>query len=305
MMKVTPLLDLYPKELEPFKSTPLFSLFTKIQVLHADSVDYSRSPLSLPLDAAQTIAVGHALPFDQVIRLMHEGGLRHVVQSSRENFVFDLLVSALMLNKPAAFQANPQPYFTRQVEGLIDLARTSQAIEFPVTGSEDKPGILKKARAFLSENPSTAAIVQPAAIIIDEMIMNAVYDAPSEVRPLDHGAGEDRSKPSKLAPHETARVFLSYDSKRLLIGCEDPFGSVNDVKLLKRLHELYSDPDNIAPILSGPGAGLGCKVMIDYSCGFYMTVARGKKTVVCASMPLNVSIRKFETLPKHMHFCCF
>jgi hypothetical protein len=304
-MQITRLVSHFGKELAPFNGSPLFGYFEKINVFNADSVDFSRPKLELNLDPSNTIAIAHALPFDQVVRLLYECDLRHVVQSSRENFVFDLVISALMLNKPAAFQVNPQPYFTRQIDGLVDLAKTSQATEYVITGSDDKHLILKQARAFLSYNPLTAAVTQPAAIIIDEMIMNAIYDAPGEMRRRANGAIEDRSKPSRLAPNEQARLFLSYDNRRLLIGCEDPFGSVDDSKLIKRLHQIYSELDNVKPILDGPGAGLGCKVMIDYSCGFYMTVSRGKKTVVCASIPLNVSIRKFESLPKHMHFCVF
>lgn len=305
MSSLVPLLKRFPKELEPFQKTQLHTLFSTINTFDADNIDFNQPRLQLNIDPTSTIAVARALSFDKVIRLLHEGGFRHIVQSSRENFVFDLVISALMLNKPEAFQSNPQPYFTRQIEGLIDLAKTTQAAEYLVTGSDDKPQILKQARAFLSENPATAAVIQPAAIIIDEMIMNAIYDAPAEVRRLEGGAHDDRSRPTKLKESERARVFLSYDAKRLLIGCEDPFGSVNEKKLIKRLHELYSDLDNVAPILDGAGAGLGCKVMIDYSCGFYMTVSKGKKTVVCTSIPLNVSIRKFESLPKHMHFCVY
>jgi hypothetical protein len=305
-MKIYPLLQRFAKELEPFRSSPLFPLYGKINVLDADAIDFNSGKLDLSkVDASNTIAIGQALEFDKVTRLLHEGGIRHVVQWSRENFVFDIVISTIMLNKPSAFQANPQPFFTRQQEGLMDLARTTQWTEFTVKGSEDKSSLLKMARVFLNETPATAAVVQPAVTVLDEMIMNAVYDAPSEVRKLPNGAHEDRSQPVVLAPNEYARVFLSYDSKRLLIGCEDPFGSVNEEKLISRLHQLYSDPDNVSPIVGGPGAGLGCKVMIDYSCGFYMAVKKGQKTLVCCSMPLNVSIRKFESLPKHMHFCYF
>jgi hypothetical protein len=169
----------------------------------------------------------------------------------------------------------------------------------------DKREIIHRSRDFLAMTQRTLTVAQAAGVIIDEMIMNALYDAPSDVRGLARHAHIDRSVPVQLEPGEEAKLFLSYDDSRLLIGCEDPFGSVNEPKVIGRLRDLYGGDQAVSPIMHGAGAGLGLKAIIDYSCGFYMVVQRKKRTLVCCSLPLNVSLRKFESLPKHIHFCSF
>ena len=112
----------------------------------------------------------------------------------------------------------------------------------------------------------------------------------------------DRAKNIELPDQKKAKIFITHDERRLLIGCEDPYGSVSRLKLLNQLKKVFKQGGELpSPNEGGAGAGLGSKMMIENSCGYFMVVDQNKKTLVCTALPLGVSYMKAERMSKNMH----
>ncbi len=297
------ILEKFAAELIKLNSPSLLNVLEDINLVDLDA-NSAEAIISSKYNVPMTIAIGSDIPMGHCLELCTKTSIRHFVQRNRENFFFELFAAALMLKKPATFMKNPAPFFISKIAKEIDSSNVNHSIEISFVASNEKDRVMSEILDFIQKHPQINHFTGSVLQVVDEMMMNALYDAPAGRKGGGMYVDLDRKMPTSLKENEFAKVFLALDQHKLLIGCEDSFGSVNEAKLLKRLHTVYTDP--ITRPLSGTGgAGLGCKIMIENSSGFYVIVNRYSKTLFCCSMPLGTSFIKAQTLPKHFHYCFF
>lgn len=291
------LYERFSKEFSSLKSSSIIPLLKTISVC-----DLSE-PLPNQLDPKRTIFLGSKNQISESIPLFQKHGAEHFVQIDRDGFIYDLLAASIMLQKPEAFIKNPLPFFINHFkpneEG--DNVR-STTLEF--NSSFEKSALLLQISQFLEANPKASNFIESIHMIADEMIMNAMYNAPVDPAGAPIFMNMDRAEAVELPGDKKAKIFITHDERRLLIGCEDPFGSVSRYKIMQQFAKVYRG-DQASPNTGGGGAGLGCKMMIDHSCSFYMVVQKSKRTLVCCSLPLGVSYMKAERMSKNLHLVFF
>lgn len=292
------LLDKYSNELKNLNSKVIEPLFKNIDVYDID-VDTPKD-----LDPKTSIFVGHKAPISEVVDLMANSEVEHFVQTDKEGFIYDLFAAAVMLQKPAAFIKNPLPFFISNFKPDKSDPGSVRSTTLTFGSSSEKSPVLHAISDFVRENPKTSNFIEAVHMIADELIMNSLYNAPVQANGKPMFMDHDRNTLVELPKGAKAKLFITHDKRRLLIGCEDPFGSVNRFKLMKQLGKVFKDDLSAANAGTG-GAGLGCKMMIENSCGFYMVVKKGVRTLVCCALPLGVSYTKAERMSKNMHMVFF
>jgi hypothetical protein len=105
----------------------------------------------------------------------------------------------------------------------------------------------------------------------------------------------------KLIDGKKARLFAAEDGQRLLVGIEDPFGSLDVKAYLNRIHKCYSSVKDSINFGEG-GAGIGSYIIFNAGSSLYYGVKPGQTTLLICVLPYKMSRRQREDLPKHLHW---
>lgn len=144
--------------------------------------------------------------------------------------------------------------------------------EWPVLSSEDKEEIISRVDRVIEGNGDTHEFLrQRAALMLDEMLENALYGAPRDVSGNRmYAKGEKRS----LIPGENILVRCAYDGERLFLEVSDSWG-----KLTPETVQGYITI-NLAQDTSADRAGRGLFFMWKFMKDFYVNLVPGLKTSV-------------------------
>ena len=251
--------------------------------------------------AANAILLGGAVSAASALKLLAETRVGHFVQASRADFLYELLLSCMIMGNLDAFLNDPQPFLFAPRGGKGPPPGERRAKTFEFRASTEKAGLIHGIENFGGRSDLTRPFVDRCLTIADELASNALFAAPVG------GDGEALFKhlprdarvayPDKYA---SARMVISHDSRRLLLACVDPFGSLNRDLLLAKMTSAYGK-DGMATPQGGSGAGLGCRLMVESSTEFYAVVRPGKLSLVCCSFAIDSGLRAIDAMPKHLH----
>jgi hypothetical protein len=227
-------------------------------------------------------------------------GFEQFAQQKRDDFGQELLVSSLMIGKSKSFLKNPIPFF---FSGFRDpnsgTSETDRNIVLSITKSTDKQPILDRLNDFLSQNSQLDAISDLCVQVADELISNAAYSAPVD------GSGnhifQETPRTTEIVFVEKRRptFFCGYSSQRVVVGCQDQYGSFSKSGLVKHLSKALKDEKTSARVNTG-GAGLGMKYMVENSANFYLYCDPGITSLVACGFLLK-GMRANLTSAKHFH----
>lgn len=136
------------------------------------------------------------------------------------------------------------------------------------------------------------------AQLADELIMNAMYDAPVDEKGQPKYAHR-RKEPIQLLPHERPTFGYGSDGTRIVIAVADPFGGLTREAVFGGLHRSLTTGRMDT---SGGGAGLGMMLIHQAAKVVFFDVIPGAKTQVTAVLELDVPPRQMRKLPGSVHF---
>ena len=110
-----------------------------------------------------------------------------------------------------------------------------------------------------------------------------------------------RSSAVEMEPGAHAELFMASDGQILLLGCEDPYGTLQPPKVLNKLRDCYSFGVSQAINFGQGGAGIGCFLMMEQSSSYFLMANPGIKTTVMTCLPLGVPVRVSSAIPKNLH----
>ena len=248
----------------------------------------------------QTVVVADNLSLREAIALW---SLRfeHCIQTSRADFPQELLASALMTSRPQAYAKNPIPFFFSGFQQpkagqLVDTNMSAQ-----ITGSSDKHKILERLTQFLNAHPRTGRVEDLCIQTADELITNAVFSAPVNFKGDHMYQDSDRRMQVFLPQNKTGTFFAAVSDQRVIIGCEDRYGSLTRSLFLHHAESISSEM--VAAKGLTRGAGLGFKFMISNAANFYLYSERTQRTLIACSFLLT-GLEANLNSAKHLH-CSF
>lgn len=138
--------------------------------------------------------------------------------------------------------------------------------------------------------------------IAEEMMMNALHDAPRAAGYFDETSSQENVT-VKLKPEHASMLSYGFDGRIFGLSTRDPFGSLEKEKLFFYLKKVL-DRDNVSKIIDTKkeGAGLGLFKIL-YSChGLVCNVKKNKATEVIALVDVQQQVRDFAKAPRSIHF---
>ena len=269
-------------------------LLTKIPVMHYPE---DRAQLSSVVPSYVVLVVRDATTLE-IINLVDQG-FQHCVRAERADFAPELLAASLMTMKPEAFVRNPLPFFFNGFRSP-DPKDPDKNLTLKIQTSTEKATLLDWLDVFLQQNPRTSGVRELCVQCADEMLTNALYNAPikpSGVRPFESWS---RTQTVTLPVDHAATLFACFSDERVVVGCTDPFGSLNRDSLLNHLRHAFRDP-LLRPRTGQAGAGLGFRYLIENSAGFYLISQPGRRTLIACGFLLR-GLRANLNVAKHFHF---
>ena len=139
--------------------------------------------------------------------------------------------------------------------------------------------------------------------ISEELLMNAIYDAPVDEEGNSLYAGVHRSNKVNLKPNEYSELSFACDGQTLAIAVCDPFGSLKKEKFhnyIKKVVRRHEGIKIIDPKKGGAGLGL---FKILYSChALICNSMPNKKTEVISLINIHQQIRDFSKMARSLHY---
>jgi hypothetical protein len=189
------------------------------------------------------------------------------------------------------------------VEQLLEWGSTTR-VWSPADSVEIEP-IVSEVRALAESSSPHPRVADRVGECAYELLMNAVYDAPSLADGTPRYA-MDRTQHVQLEDWERPTLQLATDGVRLALSATDPFGGLQRWHVFESIARGLSasateDGAGVVDSSRG-GAGLGFFKMFSGASTLLVTVDRGRATEVTLFWDLDVHPRDLRAAPSSVHF---
>ena len=171
-----------------------------------------------------------------------------------------------------------------------------------VTGSADRERYNAVVMKYAEENRLGQYMAKLAFGISEELLMNAIYDAP--IAGGHHHYGDlPRTTAVTLNPDEYATLTYGCDGVVFGIAVADPFGALTREKLFQYLKKVLrrSDSTDLIDTKKG-GAGLGLFKILYSSHSLVCNVKPKETTEVMALIDIKHQVRDFSKMARSVHY---
>jgi hypothetical protein len=165
--------------------------------------------------------------------------------------------------------------------------------EIPITGAQDRDAAVDLMIDFARRLELGPELEDRIATITDELVTNAVYNAPRLADGTPRYAHVDRRQKIRLEPHEYARLQYGCDGRYLALSVTDFFGSLRGETVASYLRKCFRRGDDQIDAKSG-GAGLGIYMTFNSVTQLVFNLAAGRKTEVIALFYIRSEARGFR-----------
>jgi CheY-like chemotaxis protein len=143
-------------------------------------------------------------------------------------------------------------------------------------------------------------VVELIETIVDELVTNAIYNAPRTASGEPKYKQLSRREPVTLEAHEAGELQFACDGDYIAIAQIDPFGALTQETVVSYLNRcLVKGPNQISD--NSGGAGIGLYRVFQSLSKFVINVDPGKKTEVITLIDLRLSMKRFRQATKSFH----
>jgi len=229
--------------------------------------------------------------------------------SAKLNNSEDALVDHVVANRAPSpwtlheFRVTLQKLIRGDIFGLEKYVAPGTAVQhLTVKGSADREPFNSQVMAFADQNRLGHYMSKLAFGISEELLMNAIYDAPIAAGRTHYGE-LPRTSAIVLQPDEYSTLSFACDGTILGIGIADPFGALKRDKLFQYLKKVVkrADSANLIDTKKG-GAGLGFFKILYSSHALVVNVHPGQRTEVIALIDIEHQVRDFAKMARSIHY---
>ncbi len=153
-----------------------------------------------------------------------------------------------------------------------------------VRGASDRDDVVECITDHVEWLGAGREAARAVAAVVDELITNAVYDAPRDDGGRPRYAHVSRREKVELDPWEHVAVRWGSDGETLAISVTDSFGALRAETVREGLRRCLTDGDQISQ--KAGGAGIGMYTVLSYSSQLVINVERGVRTEIIALIDL-------------------
>lgn len=177
------------------------------------------------------------------------------------------------------------------LENLLKPGSKVQHVKLQSTGQ--KQGAVEAVKNYLLAAKFQSRMASVIANAVDELLMNAMFDAPVDDlgRPLY--ATLSRNTVMKLEGKHLVEVQIGFDGARVGITAIDHFGSLDKAKLLAHISKIYTEEEYRVKYTSA-GAGIGLATVFRSGGSFFFSSESQSRTEVTVFFRRCDSFRDFK-----------
>lgn len=242
-------------------------------------------------DRTKVVVFGDSLQEDAMVALLRRDACDHVITFGQEPDDDELVVTTVKLfNKTDIFGLEKY------------LAWGVLVKDLEVATYEGKRGALLEVAEYAKEAGARRQVISRIESVADELLMNALYDAPAIRYGVRPRIGE-RSR-AGLGPLGSERALMRYacDGRYFALSVRDNFGELRKEAILDHLQRARSERGN--PKLAsddGGGAGLGLYFILASVTSFIANIHPGQMTEVVCLFDLKATGREQEACARSLH----
>ena len=169
-----------------------------------------------------------------------------------------------------------------------------------IKGSEDRHGPLEELRDYLDRLGANQRLSGLAHSVAEELVTNAVYNAPADENGQPKYASRSRTEPVHLLPEEYVEMSFATDGKLLAICVADSFGRLETQTVRQYLRKCFMQGENQIDSKQG-GAGLGLYYIFQSLNHFIINVSAGTRTELIGLMDISGTFKDFAKQAKSLH----
>ena len=175
----------------------------------------------------------------------------------------------------------------------------AEAQSRPITCSTERAKLIEDMQAHLESLGVRSRITERAGSVTEELLMNAIYDAPVE-NGVHHYAHLPRTTAVNLKPSEQGELRFAVDGMFAAVSVSDPFGAFTMNILLDYLEKNTNSHGESIQVSGKGGAGRGLHHIINNSDLVVFNVRANAKTEVIALFSLDPNAK--DESPRQFHF---
>jgi hypothetical protein len=184
--------------------------------------------------------------------------------------------------------SNERAFGLRQL--LKDGAKV-QAIKLQVT--TQKQDAVEAVKNYLLAAKFQSRMATVVANAVDELLMNAMFDAPTDDLGRTLFSSTARTASIKLENRHAVEMHVGYDGKYVAITAVDLFGSLDKVKLLSHISKIYTEEEYKVKT-SVAGAGIGLATVFRSGGSFFFVSEARVRTEVTVFFRRTDTFREFK-----------
>jgi hypothetical protein len=252
-------------------------------LLVVDRVTRLAAADALRTAACPVVVVGDDVDDDGLITLMLEAPVSHLVGDPT---TADLGITSEKL-------------VTGDLFGLEKYVAPDTRIGERVIASDlERRVVIGEVCAWAEAIGARTPIVHRLASVVDELLMNALHDAPRESRPARASTASAATELDERDPRAVLRWACDADTIAISVG--DAFGALRQRDVID--HVRRAKEDRGRPELDAHGAGLGLYLVLANVASLVVNVDPGRRTeVVCLFDRAGIDRRAVEPRAKSLH----
>jgi hypothetical protein len=236
------------------------------------------------------IVIGDSLEDDDVLKLLRLQPLDHVISDLNESDERELLVTSVKLLSGDIFGLDKY------------LAWGVTMHERSIQTYEQKRAALADVAAYAATAGARRQLVTKIEGVTDELLMNALYDAPA----IRHGSSRHArvvKRADTLRPaEEAALLHYASDGRYFAVSVQDDYGELHKEAILEHVSRARAERGR--PLLSKSetgGAGLGIYFILSAATRFIANIQPGERTEVICLFDLRQNGRLARTCAQSLH----
>ncbi|MBK9036117.1 MAG: hypothetical protein IPL61_33555 [Myxococcales bacterium] len=231
------------------------------------------------------LVVGVSLADDGTVDGLRAEGCNHVITGEDEPDDAELVVTSGKLSSGDIFGLEKY------------LAWGVRVTELEVANYEEKRAALLAVTASAREAGARRPMVARVESVVDELLMNAMYDAPAAA------LGDAPQLPTDLLARVAAPARLRWasDGRHFAVSVEDRFGALVKGAIVDHLQRARAERGRPRGSSEAAGAGLGLYFIVSSVTRFIANVEPGARTEVIGLFDLRQAGRDAESCARSLH----
>ena len=185
------------------------------------------------------------------------------------------------------------------LEKYLNLGAAVQ--EMKIRTSDDREIQNDRVREYFAKLGARASILDNVKVVVEELLMNAIYDAPTDVAGAPLYNSLQRTVTVNLKPNQQGTLRYATDGTWLVVSVQDPFGGLTAKTIMNYLDSCYGGREGSMQTKKGV-AGRGLHQIVESSTFVVFNIQPKKQTEVIAFFDMIPQEKKDSANPTLHYF---